>query len=331
MESREWRDDIVRYPEHTIFQTPAWLSFVGRTQNAEPVVAALTTGSDVLGYFTGLIVRKAGFAILGSPFPGWTTSYMGLCLSPEVSRRLAVEELTRFAFTELRCVHLELMDRQLAVPELDGLGFDHRILNTFEIDLTRTPDELFANMSSASRRCVRKAEKSGVVVEEASDPEFVDDYYGQLQDVFAKQRLVPTYGRERVSALIEHVHPSGRLLLLRARRSDGRCIATGIFPAMNGAMYFWGGASWRSDQGLRPNEAIQWYAMNHWKSRGMRVYDMGGGGEYKRKYGGSEIGVPWFRKSKHAPISGMRRLAQQVVRTRQTVLGKWSDRVGRDA
>jgi hypothetical protein len=331
IESRGWQEEIARYPEHTIFQTPAWLSFVAETQKAEPVVAALTTGNGVAGYFTGLIVRKAGFAILGSPFPGWTTSYMGLCLSPDVPRRLAVQELTRFAFTDLRCIHLELMDRNLTVATLDGLGFDHRPLSTFEIDLTQGPDVLFGNMSSACRRCIRKAEKSGVIVEEANDAGFADEYYDQLQDVFAKQRLVPTYGRERVRELIRHVHPTGMLLLLRARRPDGQSIATGIFPATNGLMYFWGGASWRGDQGLRPNEAIQWYAMKYWKSRGIRVYDMGGGGEYKRKYGGVEITVPWFRKSRHPSISRMRQLARDFAKARQTVVGKWSERLGRHA
>jgi len=48
-------------------------------------------------------------------------------------------------------------------------------------------------------------------------------------------------------------------------------------------MYFWGEASWRDHQLLRPIEAIQWYAMKIGKQKGLRTYDMGGGGEYKRK------------------------------------------------
>src|SRR5919197_146454 len=104
------------------------------------------------------------------------------------------------------------------------------------------------------------------------------------------------------------------LLLLRARDATGRCIATGIFPAMNEMMYFWGGASWRDAQPLRPNELVQWYAVNYWKKRGIRRYDMGGGGEYKKKYGGTEIAVPWFRKSKYDTISSLRNLGQKVVK-----------------
>ena len=48
------------------------------------------------------------------------------------------------------------------------------------------------------RRCIRKAEKKGVIIEEAQDLRFSTEYFAQLTDVFAKQNLVPTYGIERV-------------------------------------------------------------------------------------------------------------------------------------
>jgi hypothetical protein len=321
-----WNERLSGYLDRTIFQTSEWVSFVARTQHAEPVLALLRDREQILGCFTGLVTKKVGFRILGSPFPGWTTAYMGLCLADGVSRRAAVEALTRFAFEELQCAHLEFMDRNLTVDDLGGLGFQHRMYEGFEVDLTQSENQLLGNMTSACRRCIRKADKTGVVIEEVDDVTFADDYYAQLQDVFAKQSLVPSYGIERVRELIRHVQPTGAVLLLRARDPAGHCIATGVFPALNQAMYFWGGASWREYQSLRPNEAIQWYAMKHWKKRGIRLYDMGGGGEYKRKYGGAEITVPWFRKSKSVYISHMRNFAQKVFRTRQEILGMWTRR-----
>jgi CelD/BcsL family acetyltransferase involved in cellulose biosynthesis len=295
----------------TIFQAPAWLSFLSATQHGEPVLAALMDGNSYIGYFTGMIIRKAGLRILGSPFPGWTTDYMGLAISPDADRRMAVRALIAFAFQELGCAHLEVMDRNISVADLHGLHVQHRMYRGFEIDLTKDENELFTNMTSACRRCVRKAAKEGVIVETVHDLQFADDYYSQLQDVFAKQGRMPTYDVERVRQLIHHVHPTGHLLLLRARDRSGRCIATGIFPHMNGVLYFWGGASWRAFQRLRPNEAVQWEAIKIGKRKGLHTYDMGGGGDYKRKYGGSEIEVPWFRKSKYPWLRFMRELAER--------------------
>ncbi len=176
-------------------------------------------------------------------------------------------------------------------------------------------------MSDSCRWSIRKAEKKGVTIEEAQDDDFVEEYYQQLQDVFKKQSLVPTYGKERVRDLILSLSASGNLLLLKARDPNRQCIATGIFLAGNGTMYFWGGASWRAGQHYRPNETIHWYAMKYWKARGMRRYDMGGG-EYKGKFGGKRIEVPWIWKSKYPGLRHCRNLIKQIVRWRQIALGR---------
>src|SRR6185503_14615427 len=112
--STAWAEDIKNYDANTVFQTPAWLSFVSDSQNAEPVVAALKQGQETVGLFAGLMIKKWGLRILGSPFPGWTTSYMGLCLNSGIPRGLAIQSLRQFAFEELGCVHLEMMDRNLS-------------------------------------------------------------------------------------------------------------------------------------------------------------------------------------------------------------------------
>jgi hypothetical protein len=319
--NEDWPSKIEVSKAGTIYQTRAWLAFLSSTQHGEPIVAVLKDGHLEIGYFTGMIIRKAGLRILGSPFPGWTTDYMGFALSDRADRPETVRALINFAFQELRCVHLEVMDRNLVFNDLSELDVQLRAYRGFEIDLTKDESELFTKMTSACRRCVRKAEKEGVVVEVAHDLHFANEYFAQLQDVFARQRRLPTYGLDRVRQLINHVNPTGHLLLLRARDRQGRCIATGIFPHMNGVMYFWGGASWRAHQGLRPNEALQWEAIKIGKRKGLRMYDMGGGGEYKRKYGGIEIEVPWFRKSKYAWLRYMRELGERSYKIKEQCLG----------
>jgi len=176
-------------------------------------------------------------------------------------------------------------------------------------------------MNSACRRCIRKAEKSGITIEEAHDLTFADEYYQQLVDVFARQKLVPTYTLERVRTLIKHVEPTGRLLLLRARDSGGKCIASGIFPGFNKVAEFWGNASFRSSQILRPNELIHWYAMRYWKRRGAEIYDWGGEGRYKEKYGCTSHQVPWFTKSRSELIAKLRQEARKIFERKQRFLG----------
>ena len=322
LSERDWQlwDGL---PDRVVFQTREWISFILATQRAEPVVAAVKDGSETVGYFTGLVSRRFGVPILGSPMRGWSSWYMGFNLFEGVSRRDVIDPLVRFAFDSLGCLHLELRDRYLKPADVEGLDVVHDPSSTCEVNLTRSEDEIWAGMTSSCRRCIRKAEKIGVVVEEASEDGFADEYYEQLKDVFARQSLVPAYGVDRPRELIAALKPTGRLLLLRARDPEGRPVATGIFIAFNGTMYFWGGASWRQHQIVRPNEAIMWYAMRHWKQRGMTVCDLGGGHRrYKDKYGGEWIPHPFIRKSRYRALSTMRDLAKDAYRGQRRLLAR---------
>jgi len=316
----DWRV-LDRFADRTVFQTREWIQFISETQSATPLTAELREGSEVVGYFTGLTFTRLGVKILGSSFPGWTTPYIGFNLVPGASRAAALAAVEDMAWNVLKCLHMEVSDPYFMVEDGKSLGFACEFYTSCRTDLRNSEEELFDGMDSACRRCIRKAEKSGVTIEEAHDLAFADEYYGQLMDVFAKQRLVPTYSVDRVRTLIRHLAPTGRLLLLRARDPDGKCIATGIFPGFNTIAEFWGSASFRSSQILRPNELIQWYAMRYWKRRGVEIYDWGGEAAYKKKYGCVLHRVPWFTKSRNQIVTKLRHEARKIFEKKQRFLG----------
>ena len=309
------------FPDRTVFQTREWLHFVAESQGATPVLAEVREGSDVVGYFTGLTFSKFGMKVLGSSFPGWTTPYIGFNLNHGISHRAALEALEKFAWDHLKCLHMEVSDPNFTFDDGEALGFKAEYYGSYRTDLTKSEDELFNGMESACRRCVRKAEKSGVKIEEAHDLAFADEYYEQLKDVFAKQGLVPTYSVERVRSLVKNLKPSGNVLLIRARDPEGKCIATGIYPGFNKIAEFWGNASFRSYQNFRPNEACHWYAIRYWKKRGATIFDWGGEGTYKEKYGCTPHRVPWFTKSKYQIVGTLRNEARNMFARKQKFLG----------
>ncbi len=249
-------DFLDSFADRTVFQTREWLTFVAETQGATALVAELQQDGKIVGFFSGLTVTRMGVKILGSSFPGWTTPYIGFNLLPGVSRADALAAVEKMAWERLKCLHMEVSDPHFTIEDGQQLGFTCEFYTSYRTDLTQPEDKLFSNMDSACRRCVRKAEKSGVVIEEAHDLAFADEYYEQLKDVFAKQGLVPTYNVERVRALVRNLASTDRVLLVRARDPEGKCIATGIFPGFNKIAEFWGNASYRSSQILRKNTSL---------------------------------------------------------------------------
>jgi hypothetical protein len=322
----DWGQLLERIPDREIFQTPAWIRFLAESQHAEPALAVLQDARATVGYFAGLTMKKAGMKILGSPFVGWTTEHMGIRLLADVPKRETARALCDYAFRQVGCIHLEFSDAGFTPVDVASLGFATSVQHGTIVDLRPSEEAIYQTFSSKScRYSIRKAAKLGVVVEEACDAEFADEYYDQLEEVFAGQALVPTYDRQRVRLLLKHLLPTGNLLLLRARDSEGQCIATGIFLGMNRTAYFWGNASWRQYRHLCPNESLHWYAMRYWKHRQTQRYDLCGAGDYKRKYGGREHLSFFFRKSKYFWLGVARNLAFRTFKVGQRLQG-WHKR-----
>jgi hypothetical protein len=298
--------ELDAFPDRTVFQTRGWLSYIEASQRAELVIARVLRGNDPIGWYTGALVRKLGLKFLGSPLRGWTTSYMGFNLRDGEDPAAVLPALRAFAFEELGCIHCEVMDQRFTSRTGAADGFLATPLDGFQIDLTRSPEQIMAKMNQARRHGIRRAARNGITVEQAHGVDFADEHHAQLCDVFAKQGLPPPYPASRIRTLIEHVEPTGNLLLVRARDANGRSLATGMFPGFGRLAHFWMGASWRDGQKLLPNEAIQWFVINYWRDRGAALYDMGGGGDYKSKYGGTPIQVGWLRVSRFTALDRIR-------------------------
>ena len=280
--------EIESCADHVVFKSRAWMDFLVESQGVRPLPIAIRRDGSLIGYFIGARLRK-GIRIVASPFEGWCTPFQGLSVLAPISipERLAVyKELITFCEATPGCDWFQATDWGLAPEDMTGSPLSWLPVLGYRLDLTLDEEVLFARFSSATRRAIRKAQKGGVTVGQPEDPDqFVRDYYDQLLDVFAKQGLKPTYSLARIRALVRHLLPTGNLLLLESRSAEGACIGTGIFCGDNRLAQFWGGASYRASQILRPNEILFWEAIRRLRGRGLREMEFGGLGAYKEKYG----------------------------------------------
>jgi CelD/BcsL family acetyltransferase involved in cellulose biosynthesis len=316
-----WDAILEQWPEAEVFHGSAWLAFLAASQGAEPVVAVVRAGGRPVGYFVGAIVRRFGLRILGSPLKGWGTPCMGFLLDDGVDRPAAATALLPFAFRQLGCVHVELVDRRLTGEQMAGSGYHLETPPTYIVDLRGSEEELFGRMHAKTRQYVRKGVRDGLRAEVAKGPEFADEYYGQLRDVFTRQGLTPSYGIERVRQLVRILQPTGQLLLLRITSPDGRAVATGVSVGRGETAFSWGAASYRADSALHPSQLLWWEAIRYWRARGLARYDLGGAGEYKKSYGGVPTREYRFHRSRYPVLRYGRAALRRLVRARQRVRG----------
>lgn len=299
-------------PNKNLFTTIEWINFVKETHNAEPVIIRITEEHKLVGYFTGLLVKKFGIKILGSPFNGWTTAYMGFDVVEGYDKVDLIESITKFLFRTLKCLFIQITDRYIEEAQLKNTKYKYLMSRSIELNIDRTEEAIFKSFKSECRTSIRQFERRGASIEIAKPNEqFSIEYFEQLQEVFARQGLVPTYDSSRVLGLFKNLR-SNQLLCLRVRNPEGKCIATSIFVGFNQRFYFWGGASFRAFQSYRPNEYMFWYAIKYFKEKGYKYFDMYGERDYKNKFRPDKIAYPCIMIARFKILIVLRDFAKRL-------------------
>lgn len=65
-----------------------------------------------------------------------------------------------------------------------------------------------------------------------------------------------------------------------------------------------------------------WSAIRYWRERGADVFDFGGAGDYKLKFGPTEVAVPLFRKSRFGIVGDMREVAKRTIKLKRRFAGR---------
>jgi len=310
-------EEFNNFPNKSVLTTKDWIEFVKEDSIANPYILKIFDGSTFVGYFTSLIVKKAGFKIVGSPFPGWSTPYMGLDCLKCYNKSDILPDLISFVMKDTGCAYLQISDRDLVFEELEKIKIKYNytlsISETLELKIESDDALQYKKMKNDCRNFIKQFERRGATVEKAKpDDSFAEEYYEQLIDVFAKQDLVPTYTVGKVKCLLRHLSKSGSVLCLRVREPNGKSIATSIFPAFNNKMFFWGGASFRSFQQYRPNEYMIYKAMKYWRERGCTIFDMVGNRAYKKKFGSFEVHYPVVVVSRYRFLVPLKNMAEKL-------------------
>lgn len=312
LEEDKWNSEISRFPGKTVYHTYEWLEFIERTQGLKKVIYEIKMNGEVVGYLAGFTIRKGPIKIFASPFPGWTTAYMGPVLDKTVPQRLFFTEFKRLMKRE-GYHYAELSNRILDEKIAKEEDFIVEQGITYIAEVKSNPDEILASYSESPRYYARKAAKNDdLLVETTTDESFVDHYYAQLQEVFLKSEMKPTYSKDRVKLLIETLLPRGRLLLTWVKYKE-QVVACYIDVIDEQWMYSFGCVSSRDYLKLHPNELARFHAMCTAAEKGVEYYDMTGGGTYKARFGGEETVVYRIIYSRFG-LYKARNIAKELIR-----------------
>ena len=262
-----WEAFVARHPEATAFHHPGWAQLVADCYGFRAF--AVVTHDQAGAIQAGLPVVEVRH--LGSG-PKWVSlPYTDYC-PPLTSARQEQEELA----STLQQASSAAGVRRVEVrgPLAGGSATGARALRHV-LALSRNPAEVYAGFHrSQVQRNIRRAEREGLTVRQATRPEDLTGTFYRLHLLTRRRLGVPVQPRRFFRLLWEHAISTGLGSVLIVEASD-RPIAAAVFLAWNGTVIYKFGASDENMWPLRPNHLLFWHAIRGACEQGYRWFDFG--------------------------------------------------------
>jgi hypothetical protein len=142
------------------------------------------------------------------------------------------------------------------------------------IDLSKSEEELWADLTSDARRQIKQAREAGYHVERVNWPEHVDRYYDLHTATYQRTGVSP-HEREYFAGIADHTASTGNSVLWAVYRTGVEVVA------YHGAAWFGAGATYHTgcstveDRDAGASYLLFWEAMLGAKHAGMRWYECG--------------------------------------------------------
>jgi hypothetical protein len=263
-------------------QSRAWLTAFADSRESVGHLVTWADDGSVSGCSGLRRVRGRGLAgekcfIDGGPVfddPTQLESHIGGLL--EATREASYVRIRPYLFAHEGQRLRELLDEHgfHMLPAEQQSGY----ATTLVLDLARASDSLYAAFSTGLKRNLRRAARTGVVIEPVS----AGAQIGEFAELLRRASAVAGYDvppAERVTRYLTSIlsaeTPAGALFCARVNGTMRAGVA--VLRAGTSVVYQWGARSDPGAQGDVPlTHALHWEAINWARSQGFRRYDFGG-------------------------------------------------------
>jgi CelD/BcsL family acetyltransferase involved in cellulose biosynthesis len=331
-EVEAWDELVMRFENHRIFHKTVWLRYIESFSGARAVRLVFERDGEIVGGLPGFLLRK-GFLlrVFASPLVGWQTESMGPVFDAgRVSSREICAALVPFLKARYGVHHVEMTSAHLDQEALAELGFRGKQASTYRVPLYPGDEErAFKNIKATARNRLRKAIRLGMVARVEAEESFVAEHYDQIKEVFARRGKAVPFKEDRVLACFRHLKEAGNLLAVSVCLPDSDTrIATGLFMCDGRELHLWCWAHRTAYGWCCPIELLTWTVMQRGMAAGCTTFDMGGGGDAKRKYGAlPDATLQQWMWSRYAWLARARHLAERAYRWQQSARGSLARRM----
>lgn len=249
-----WNEDVQKHRDACAFHTAEWASVLRKTYGHRAAYFRIQRGNRLLAMVplmevSSLLTRKRG---IGLPFTD-------IC-PPLLFGGISMDQILDRACEEGRnrgWQYLEIRDAKVAVRTSETGGS----LVAHVLDLNQTIEEIYAGFSSAVRRAIQKAERSGLVVRIATDPQSIRHYY-QLHTETRRRHGAPPQSQFFFENIQSELLDRGLGFVVLAYQGS-QAVAGAVFLNYGRTAIYKFGASGQIGRECRANNLVMWTAIKH--------------------------------------------------------------------
>jgi lipid II:glycine glycyltransferase (peptidoglycan interpeptide bridge formation enzyme) len=145
---------------------------------------------------------------------------------------------------------------------------------TFQMDLTKSEENLLSQMKQKTRYNVRLAQKNGVKVKEDNSLETFQTYLNLTFKTTKRQKFY-AHNKDYHEKMWKTLFPAGIAHLLKADYK-GNTLAAWILFTFNNTLYYPYGASLKKYSNVMASNLLMWEAIRFGKQQGCHTFDMWG-------------------------------------------------------
>ena len=279
----KWSEIIKKYPEANFLQSPAYAKM-------NELLGDKVIEEDFGGRGRALmIVRDAKrgryLEIPCGPLIDWKDKKLA---------REVFEKIRKIAEKE-KCVFVRVRPQLLSSAEnlkiLESLGLKKSPMHlaaehTVIIDLSKSEEELLAEMRRQTRYDVRRAEKLGIKVEKSNSEEIFREFRNEQAKTARRQNFIPP----SLKVLLAEREAFGDdIVIYTAETSEGEKIAYGLVIKTGKEGDYYEAASTELNRKLPGAHALLWQAMKDLKADGFKRFNLWGiapAGQPNHRYAG---------------------------------------------
>jgi len=281
-----WAAFVLNHPDGSIYHHPAWLQALEREYSQKGVYLAC---EDAHGKFSGVLplVYTRGLPFgLGKPLTGRRLSSLPrtplagpLSTNSRATATLLQEAVCRVRNSPGLELQIKMQDCELDHPDIGLVCTPWRL--SYRLQLPANSETPFRIKSSHSRASIKwavnKATKHGVCARPAETESELKVWYSLYLQTM-RTNFVPPRPYRFFKALWELLREKGMMQLLLAEEQGSarrNIIAGSVFLKFGQTVSYAFNGSCLDNLSLRPNDLIQWHAINEACKNGYRYFDFG--------------------------------------------------------